>query len=306
MELRHEGRTIAEIGTLTGIADKTIRKYLEMPAEDIPGRRVDSHEKEHLEAMKKLAERVNLAREFKEQGYGVRAIAREIGIAPTTVRKYLEPSFVAVNGQYGKRREGKLAPYRDMVLQMKSEGKKYAEIYREIQARGYAGGDAALRAFIAKERRIRNEIRAEYGDAPVELIDKKWLIKLIYLPVEKVQGITADQIAAVIRKYPEAGVLFDMLKTFKDIVVNGNKPRRLLWWTRKAVALDIEELNRFIAGLRKDLPAVKNSIKYRYNNGLAEGSVNKVKVFKRIMYGRCSFDLLRKKILKYENIIKFN
>jgi hypothetical protein len=163
-----------------------------------------------------------------------------------------------------------------------------------------------LRVFIAKERRIRNEISAEYGDAPVELIDKKWLIKLIYLPVEKVQGITAGQLAAVIQRYPEAGILFDMLKTFKDIVVNGNKPRRLLWWIRKAVALNIEELNRFIAGLRKDLQAVKNSIEYRYNNGLAEGSVNKVKVFKRIMYGRCSFDLLRKKILKYENIIKFN
>jgi predicted transcriptional regulator len=123
MELRHEGRTIAEIGTLTGIADKTIRKYLKMPTEDIPGRRIDSREKEHLEAMKKLAELVNLARELKRQGHSVRAIARKTGIDSAAVRKYLEPSFVAVNGQYGKHREGKLAPYRDIVLQMKSDGK---------------------------------------------------------------------------------------------------------------------------------------------------------------------------------------
>jgi predicted transcriptional regulator len=305
-ELRHEGRTSAEISALTGMADKTIRKYLEMPAEDIPERHIDSREKEHLEAVKKLAGRVNLARELKQQGYGIRAIMRKTGIDRAAVRKYLSPSFVAVNGQYGKHREGKLAPYRDTVLRMKSDGKKYSEIYREIQALGYTGGDTALRIFIARERRIRNEIKAAHGDTPVELIDKKWLIKLIYLPVEKVQGITREQLAAVIRTYPEAGTLFDMLKAFKDIVLNGNRPRRLYWWIRKAAALNIEELNSFISGLRKDLQAVKNGIEYRYNNGLAEGSVNKVKVFKRIMYGRCSFDLLRKKVLKYENIIKFN
>ena len=42
---------------------------------------------------------------------------------------------------------------------------------------------------------------------------------------------------------------------------------------------------------------MKNGIKYDYNNGLAEGSVNKIKVIKRVMYGRCSFELLKKKVL---------
>jgi hypothetical protein len=305
-ELRHEGRTINEIGAITGIADKTLQKYLNTPLKDIPGGYIDSREKEHLEAVRKLTERVQMVRELKHQGYGIRVIARKTGIDRGTVRRYLSPSFTAVNGQYGKHREGKLAPYRDTVLRMKSGGKTYSEIYHEIKTRGYTGGDAALRGFIARERRIRNEMNAAYGDAPVELIDKKWLIKLIYHPIEEVPGITGDQLTAVTKAYPEAGILFDIQKRFRDIVVNGNRPRRLHWWIRKAAALDIEELNSFIAGLQKDLPAVKNSIAYCYNNGLAEGSVNKVKVFKRVMYGRCSFDLLRKKVLKYENIIKFN
>ncbi|HWQ89813.1 MAG TPA: transposase, partial [Desulfitobacteriaceae bacterium] len=34
-----------------------------------------------------------------------------------------------------------------------------------------------------------------------------------------------------------------------------------------------------------------------YNNGLAEGSINKLKVIKRIMYGRNSFEMLRNKLL---------
>ncbi len=42
------------------------------------------------------------------------------------------------------------------------------------------------------------------------------------------------------------------------------------------------------------------AFKTHSSNGLAEGSVNKVKTLKRKMYGRCSFDLLRKKVLLIE------
>ena len=52
---------------------------------------------------------------------------------------------------------------------------------------------------------------------------------------------------------------------------------------------------------RIDINAVKNGIKLKYNNGLAEGSVNKIKVIKRIMYGRNSFDLLKVKVLLHEH-----
>ena len=62
-------------------------------------------------------------------------------------------------------------------------------------------------------------------------------------------------------------------------------------------AILTQEFHSFINGLERDIDAVKNGIKYDYNNGLAEGSVNKIKVIKRIMYGRCSFNLLKQKVL---------
>ena len=70
---------------------------------------------------------------------------------------------------------------------------------------------------------------------------------------------------------------------------------------------DIPELQTFINGIKKDLTAVKNGIIYSYNNGSAEGSVNKIKVIKRIMYGRNSFELLKAKVLFGELFhVKFN
>jgi transposase len=77
-------------------------------------------------------------------------------------------------------------------------------------------------------------------------------------------------------------------------------------WIELAAALQIDELDTYISGLKKDLTAVKNGIDYKYNNGLAEGSVNKIKLAKRIMYGRNSFSLLKAKILLNEHFHQIN
>ncbi len=44
----------------------------------------------------------------------------------------------------------------------------------------------------------------------------------------------------------------------------------------------------------------------KLNNGLTEGSVNKIKLMKRIMYGRNSFRLLKAKILLNEYYYQIN
>ena len=54
------------------------------------------------------------------------------------------------------------------------------------------------------------------------------------------------------------------------------------------------------------MEAVRNAIKYDYSNVLAEGCINKLKVIKRIMYGRCIFDTLKAKMLRLEKMLNFN
>ena len=59
--------------------------------------------------------------------------------------------------------------------------------------------------------------------------------------------------------------------------------------------MDIKEISSFVYVTRKNIIVAQNSIAYEYNNGLAEDSVNKIKVIKRIMYGWNSFELLKAK-----------
>ncbi len=87
-----------------------------------------------------------------------------------------------------------------------------------------------------------------------------------------------------------------MIKDFKKIIFS-KKLEKLDVWIEKAKRINVTELNSFITLIQSDIDAVKNSIIYTYSNGLTEGFNSKTKVIKRIMYGRCSFELLRLKIL---------
>lgn len=66
--------------------------------------------------------------------------------------------------------------------------------------------------------------------------------------------------------------------TFYAILFSGNT-ERVAGWLKK---LDIPEIQTYVNGIRKDLDAVCNGIQYEYNNGLAEGNVNKIKVIKEL------------------------
>jgi len=100
---------------------------------------------------------------------------------------------------------------------------------------------------------------------------------------------------AVIRT-PIAKNILDIIYEFKKLIKAKDK-EGLLPWMNKVVALDIPELLTFVNGLNQDLDAVTNAIVSDHSNGLVEGTVNKIKVIKRIMYGRCRSDLLRSKCL---------
>ena len=90
--------------------------------------------------------------------------------------------------------------------------------------------------------------------------------------------------------------MLNLIRKFKEVIFS-KKTRKLYYWLKETKKINVKELNSFVTLIESDIEAVKNAIKYNYSNGLTEGFNNKTKVIKRIMYGRCSFNLLRLKIL---------
>lgn len=53
----------------------------------------------------------------------------------------------------------------------------------------------------------------------------------------------------------------------------------------------------FAHGLSQNIKAVENGIELPRSSGTVEGHVNRIKIIKRQMYGRASFELLRRKVI---------
>ena len=69
-------------------------------------------------------------------------------------------------------------------------------------------------------------------------------------------------------------------------------------WLRSAMQSKLKEFESFACGLSEDYEAVINALRYEWSNGQLEGQVNRLKLIKRMMYGRAKFDLLRARVLR--------
>jgi transposase len=141
----------------------------------------------------------------------------------------------------------------------------------------YSGTQDAIRGLVSKECRIQLDLQTAAGGELVELIDKKWIIRLLYKSVEQLRGISQSQLAAIFEAYPLAERIFDTVNEFKALV-KATDTDALLRWMTKAETLKCPEIGAFINGLKQDIDAVYNSIATDFSNGLAEGTVSKIKV----------------------------
>ena len=77
----------------------------------------------------------------------------------------------------------------------------------------------------------------------------------------------------------------------------GNDIDELDSWLDSYGKSPIRELRSLAYGIRMDLKAVRNAITLDTSNGIVEGFVNKLKAVKRVMFGRASLDLLKRKMV---------
>ena len=226
---------------------------------------------------------------LREMDFRVVDIAKEVGICCATAKKYLNANFSP---------ENKLEPYIQKVDKMVQESYKFKEIETAIREEGYNGSTSILQMYTTQQRKII-KAEKEYALRNTEVIHRKDVISAIYRSIELVKNLTTKQAEKIFREYPAVREICGIVHSFREIM-STKQVDKLESWIESALLPGIPEINSFVNGIKRDFEAVKNGIALKYNNGLAEGSINKLKVAKRIMYGRSNYPLFRNKILLKE------
>ena len=95
---------------------------------------------------------------------------------------------------------------------------------------------------------------------------------------------------------PTADTVYELAQDFMQML-RRREGQRLDVWLGQVRANHIPELQRLVRSVQRDKDAVLAGLTEPWSNGVVEGKINKLKLIKRMMYGRAEFPLLRQRVL---------
>ncbi len=119
---------------------------------------------------------------------------------------------------------------------------------------------------------------------------------LLVRPYERLKAEERRDLQEVCQTSRELAALHTLAQSFGQIVRN-REGHRLQEWIKQVETSSFRHVKRFTAGLQRDKEEVLAGLTFIYSNGQVEGFVNKLKLIKRIGYGRAGFPLLRQRVL---------
>ena len=246
-----------------------------------------SAERRQLEAAKRRDEINATALTLVKMGVSLKEIGRRMALGRGTVRRIVRGE----RNDVFRPRQSALAPFEPMLDDLWDGGcRNGAELHRRLQAAGFTGG---LRVVTEWATRRRHEAAAAEKQKARTCPSARTLAKMMTTHRDGDSRRQIMLMAVVAKATPELVAARDQLDAFHAIV-RDRKCGALETWLADAQA---GPLASFVAGIRADLPAVDAALREPWSSGQVEGTINKLKLLKRQMYGRAKTDLLEARLM---------
>lgn len=243
------------------------------------------------------------AHALRQQGWTMKAISTHMGRHHRTVRKYLEASTFPERPPR-RRPPSILDPYKAYLLERWQAGcRSVLELYRDIQAQGFAGKYSIVAAYVSRFRppqgRITRRRRSESPATIVEVDTPLTPSRATWLVMRREAKLNDDAKQQLARLQSQEGEIAEAITLTQDFagLVRQRQPGQLETWLERATASGLQAFKSFANGLRADYDAVKAGITLPWSTGPVEGQINRLKMLKRQMHGRAHMALLRQRVL---------
>jgi len=225
---------------------------------------------------------------LREQGAKVKEIAKRVGLGVRTVQRWLKDgTYVETN--YHHRHRSRFDSYEAYVRKRWGEGvHNIQQIWREVKDQGYPHSDRALRRHLEA---VRGKKPAELEEAGV--LDHFSAKKAVWLFVRSFDDLSKkeqEELLTMRQASATAETMYQLVQEF-FCLVHSRQGTQLDSWLSKVEASAIPELQRIALGLERDKAAVLAGLTLIHSNGQVEGQVTRIKLIKRMMFGRAGFPL---------------
>jgi transposase len=244
---------------------------------------------------------------LRQLGFSQTAIAGQVGIGHATVSRWLN------NGTFPEQqprpRSASVDPHLPQLIEQWESGcYTIAELHRELVADGYSHQYNSVYRRLTrslpegpKNRCTRSLLEGPKNqETSDQLLHPPVLARqAMFLFLRRPAELSAEEQETLLllrSLHPETDQAYALVQQFAQMLrtLTGE---RLDDWLCHVKDSRIRELQGFVAGVIRDKAAVVAGLTLAQNNGLVEGKVNKLKLIKRMGYGRAGFPLLRQRVL---------
>jgi transposase len=258
----------------------------------LPGGLLDACGRERR-LVSRTRERHAAIHERLAQRQSLGAISHELGLDRATVRRFAREPDVAQLLVKATSRESKLDPFKTFLHQQWNQGiTDAAALHAELQAQGFTGSVQTVRRYVRPFR-----AQATAPPAPPAVPKARQITRWLLTHPDHLKPDDKAQLDAVKDDCPHIAALARHVTSFAEMMTGRTGEQDLDGWLAAVEADDQPWLHSFAVGIRQDKAAVTAGLTLPYSSGKVEGTVNKIKMLKRQMYGRAGFALLRKRVI---------
>jgi transposase len=226
-----------------------------------------------------------------------------MGMGERTVRYWLTRGIPYGSPELRRKRRRGFDPYTAYVTERWNQGcRNGLQLWRELQAQGYKGGSRSVYRFLATlpEGCAATRGKAQRSQGTSESPVEQWTAqKAVWWFIRDPSDLKRKEqkaLAAIRQASPTADTVYELAQDFMQML-RRREGKRLDAWLNQVKASRLPELKRFARSIQRDKDAVLAGLTLPQSNGVVEGKINKLKLIKRMMFGRAGFPLLRQRVL---------
>jgi transposase len=238
-------------------------------------------------------------------GWSGEAIARHLGIGRRTVVRHLRHETFPERQRRSNADRSRLDPWKPVILERWNAGCRHSRrLFREIQSQGYRGSYPTLARYTQRLRQAQEDAVRKRGSRslppvadpqrpPLTPRNAAWLV------LRHSENRTAADAEQLIRLRTQHVALTEGITLAEEFVamIRAGQPERFDPWLAQARDCALPTFRNFARKLDSDYDAVRAAMTSPWSTGQVEGQINRLKMIKRQMFGRASFDLLNRRFI---------
>ncbi|ABX07663.1 transposase IS204/IS1001/IS1096/IS1165 family protein (plasmid) [Herpetosiphon aurantiacus DSM 785] len=242
--------------------------------------------------------------ELVARGWTHRAIAHELGLTRQTVARY-HAIHDGPPPQHHAHRRSVLDRFKPYLIERWNTGcLNAAQLCLEIQAQGYQGTAHTVRRYVTQLRKASGlPAWSRDGAARRGHVGQAWpcgsLTQLVWELVRQptkqaawLRPLTED----LRTRHPQLDSAITLMESFYAMIRN-REPTGFAPWLAQAHQSGCAAFVRLARSFEADAAAIEAALTMRWSQGPVEGTIHRLKLVKRQMYGRANLDLLVRRVL---------